>query len=964
VRAEAQGEVAHLRQQLFLSNTRIARLGDQIASDLSDITQTVRPGLGDTPADNTATHFAKHLAMRKLEVVLLAVGRRAHREAWRRWLDVVRYLRTEGTVLHFLVLTGAHRFKRAFASVLTGKLRRAMQRIRENTEWFKANELFSALVEIQRVWRGAATRCFLRAARRQWAANEIQRVYRGYRSKPIIRAKEEARRRHRAQIKIAKGWFRLKRTKVVKQRAWQRVLRKKARDIQRVFRGLRGRRRAFQQRKIRRLDYGALKLQTLWRQYCATLVVDAARLKRRRHLGAVQFQRAVRGMIARKCAAHIRLRHASATCITYALRRYIAYRRLLQKRAERRARIEAAAALNIQRVARGRLGRRRFQHFLDVRNSFREREKIAFDKLRRKFYPVMQGHAVRKKWQPILQEYTMRRFRAATAIKHWLRWALEAHRLRVEAKKIVAKRRQELFEREQKRRDEEERIRKDNKVRMLRLRCVARMQAFFRGYQGRKRAHARRAEKELEDLINANRNRTKAYYRMKEDYWKAQNLFHRPYAICIQRVFRGTQARVRVVELIRQRAARRIQHAWLGRIAMAAAQEELLVRRESLVKEKARVAAQSTKCFDCQRVVRGFLARRRVIKMRHIVFVRKVLERHKRLAIADQAIANYRRRKLRLALVNKKAVVIQALVRRFLARCWFLKRYKRMMRDRVAREKKRKEKAATKIQAMIRRRLAKKVVAKRKREVAEEKRVKESFAALEMKLEELHSEWLEEIFVIRAQSGVRGWLAKKAFLKRSEEIVQESEKKWAKKQFLMATRIQSLARGVAGRRKFNAALPALIQAAQLRLFCVECEKKVAKRRCLGCKDKYCVGCYEKLHRKGARFYHSWLPTPALTREQRRVIKIHNPSALTDEHYVEGQDGDGDGDGEELKDEHAEPSPDVDPFTQSWVSNGSAVAEAQQQQGDWDEYWDDNAQAKYWFNRVTGEAQWVNPYSQT
>ena len=491
-------------------------------------------------------------------------------------------------------------------------------------------------------------------------------------------------------------------------------------------------------------------------------------------------------------------------------------------------------------------------------------------------------------------------------------------------------------------------------------------QAFFRGYCGRKRAHARRAEKELEDLMNANRNRTKAYYRMKEDYWKAQNLFHRPYAIRIQRVFRGTQARVRVVELIRQRSASRIQHAWRGRKALAVAHEELLSRRESLVKEKERVAAQSTKCFDCQRVVRGYLARRRVIKIRQIAVVRKVLERHKRLAIADTAVANFRRRKARLVLVNKKAVVIQALVRRFLGRCWFLKRYKRMMRDRVAREKKRKEKAATKIQAMIRRRLAKKIVAKRRREVAEEKRVKEAFASLEMKLEELHSEWLEEIFVIRAQSGVRGWLAKKAFLKRSEEIVREAEKKWETKQNTAATKIQSLARGVAGRRQFNAALPALIQAAQLRLFCVECEKKVAKRRCLGCKDKYCVGCYERLHRKGGRFYHSWLPTPALTREQRRVIKLHNPSALADEHYVEGQDGDGEGDGEELKDEHAEPSPyDADPFndpfTQSWASNGSAVASAAQK-GDWDEHWDDNAQAKYWFNRVTGEAQWVNPYS--
>ena len=31
-------------------------------------------------------------------------------------------------------------------------------------------------------------------------------------------------------------------------------------------------------------------------------------------------------------------------------------------------------------------------------------------------------------------------------------------------------------------------------------------------------------------------------------------------------------------------------------------------------------------------------------------------------------------------------------------------------------------------------------------------------------------------------------------------------------------------------------------------------------------------------------------------------------------------------------------------------------------GEWDEYYDDNAQAKYWYNRNTGEAQWIDPYS--
>ena len=46
-----------------------------------------------------------------------------------------------------------------------GKVRRALGRMRENAEWYKANESFAALVEIQRVWRGAATRCFLKGTR-------------------------------------------------------------------------------------------------------------------------------------------------------------------------------------------------------------------------------------------------------------------------------------------------------------------------------------------------------------------------------------------------------------------------------------------------------------------------------------------------------------------------------------------------------------------------------------------------------------------------------------------------------------------------------------------------------------------------------------------------------------------------------------------------------------------------------
>ena len=28
--------------------------------------------------------------------------------------------------------------------------------------------------------------------------------------------------------------------------------------------------------------------------------------------------------------------------------------------------------------------------------------------------------------------------------------------------------------------------------------------------------------------------------------------------------------------------------------------------------------------------------------------------------------------------------------------------------------------------------------------------------------------------------------------------------------------------------------------------------------------------------------------------------------------------------------------------------------------DWEEYWDDQAQAKYWYNHLTGEATWIKP----
>ena len=83
--------------------------------------------------------------------------------------------------------------------------------------------------------------------------------------------------------------------------------------------------------------------------------------------------------------------------------------------------------------------------------------------------------------------------------------------------------------------------------------------------------------------------------------------------------------------------------------------------------------------------------------------------------------------------------------------------------------------------------------------------------------------------------------------------VNEKEEKIKKREWLLndsAAKIQGMVRGVLYRKRHIQLLPALKRAKQVRGFCVECENKVARRRCRQCRDNFCEACYEKLHKKG------------------------------------------------------------------------------------------------------------------
>lgn len=137
------------------------------------------------------------------------------------------------------------------------------------------------------------------------------------------------------------------------------------------------------------------------------------------------------------------------------------------------------------------------------------------------------------------------------------------------------------------------------------------------------------------------------------------------------------------------------------------------------------------------------------------------------------------------------------------------------------------------------------------------------------------------------------------------DVEYEAKQKEIQKRNKMATKIQALFRGYRGRVKFELQKPELKRQQGARVFCVECEIVLATKRCRVCKDRYCDNCYAQLHRKGKRLTHTF-----------DILRGNNNGQIVD-------------------------------------MNANPML--------WNEYWDANARAKYWYHSITGEATWICPY---
>ena len=886
--------VMKLQMQLRHAQSKQQGHKDSIISNLSTLTKTVPLS---AEKHGSAWEFSKRMGARKLEGIIRRKALHLLRQAMSSWQDIVELYRSEERCTKTSQVIAMVRLTRFLDEIFHSKLKRGFRKLHGIIRDRQNLEYDSAAVEMQRVVRGLLGQRRVYNLIRYNAAVQIQRLGRGKLSKlRVMSIKREIELRGAVHIVEAAYkkhvWLRtLKKIRIVKMRH------NMATRIQALYRGhigrrsLRARWRKFYRKK------GATKMQALFRRYQACVYVDWYRKNRRRILAVTVIQKYARRMNAINFVTEYRELNMYAGRIgRFMLVRFSIWR-------VQRWRLYVNAR-KIQRLQRGFVARKRV---FKLRNAQVMAQTI--------IYKICYGYYSRIVWGPVFKDFYFKRANAANVIKIQLMKAvIEGRKARRRWKEIqdalvpiyhLVRRFLEKL------RNEEERKAKFHWA-------SSTIQRHWRGIWGRERACARRIEWEKEEAL---RKRPPAYYRLKEDYYKEQNLFHKPYVIKIQCAQRCMWAWKRVDFLRRSKNARIIQAKARDFLAMKEAMRELKRRIE--LKRKRNAAA-----LDIQRLARGRQGRYEAAKHGHAEIVKWYIHEANATGMVGKALMLFRIRKKNLERANRMAVRIQALIRSFLGRAWLRQNFKRLVREKKKRAEIKRHRMATRMQCLVRVAQAKVRFQKKVIEFEEINRERAELDALEARLGDIHEEHLNDLLATRVQTGARSTFAKSAYARKKEAAKASAEKKKNDALFRGAQLFQGLVRGMIGRKKFKANLAFLQREKQLRAFCVECESVIAVRRCRICRDRYCAACFEKIHKKGNRQKHGY----DLIVDERKKKKVG------------GGDGSSGPGGKKGGKKGGPGAPDA-PKEKKIV---------------WEEYMDDQMQAKYWFNAETGEATWIPP----
>ena len=898
VKISSSTNYSALRSKFDKSQSKQLELSDQIISNLSKISQSV----GFDESYGSAKEFAQRISVRKLEGVFLIVVGKAIKNAFKKWYSIVQQHHAQFRVIACLKSFGSFKLLYFLEKSFSNKLVRGMQKLKQRVEWYQEMEQISSLVEIQRYWRGSLCRKRISNQYHYLAAKQIQSCVRGYLGRKYVIAHRDNQHLRGCVIKIERAYLKYRWKRIRKNIRVFKFQKKMACSIQRVFRGHIARKRVLKIHNLTLFLQSATKIQTCWRRYKAIIFIEKKRRQKIRFVNSRKIQCLIRGIFSRQQTSKLMEIYRNARTIQCLVRQFIS-------RLKRNGLFVTRCILNIQRIVRGRFGRKRYSYF--------KRRHLNLVKLQNDAYialsPIILGHITRKKWIPIIKTYIDRRKIAAVLI--------QVHIRKFIASRSVSQMRQERNDIElQKRLAHEAEMKRQEKIRE----SATVIQRIHRGFIGRQKALLR--QEEIEKQLR--KSRIPAYYRIRAEYYKSQNIFHRPYLIIIQCAYRCMKARMALMNKRRSKATSFIEIQWKKYQNIKEAKKYAELLRE-INKQKKSAAVQ------IQRIVRGFMGRYEFKKHEHAEIFKWFIGEVHSLGLIGRALQNFRVRKRTQEKIYKQMVKAQALVRRFLTRCKFLRGYKRLVRERDARKKKRRVRACTIIQGFARIIKAQKVVFKRIAVIQEEERIKHEMEDLDNRIDGIHADWTNDLLAIRVETQVRGMLGKNQAEKKETEVKNDLIKKKSNTETMAAMSIQAMARGVACREKLKTIIPTLKIEKQKRSFCVECESNVAVKRCRNCKDRYCDTCYALIHRKGARRHHSW---EHIAVDIRSVApsKMDSSTVNSKTSRFKGKQ------------------------QSKQLSTEKNQTKESDSKKDWQKFYDNAAKAHYWYNQKTGEAKWTEP----
>mmetsp|Transcript_20794 Transcript_20794/g.29896 ORF Transcript_20794/g.29896 Transcript_20794/m.29896 type:complete len:1152 (-) Transcript_20794:76-3531(-) len=862
-----------LQSQLDNSMTRQEHISKKIKTSISLVSRTVPLG-----SIRAAHQYARRVGANKMCELIDRKIRGYYKIALGRLRQNTGIYRLGRIGASYMTLFGTFRMCRTFDHAVYSKVQRHFADWVEKLENLRELEEHAAVIEIQRVGRGAINRFNVRHRYEIAACRQIQRVVRGGLARILCRELAYQRKLKWAVWQVEAAWRKHRWQRTLKNLVILRIQSEATLVMQRVYRGHRGRKMARARRLMQRRHYGALKMQCLWRRYEATVLVDEYYSRWQQVDSSIKIQAIVRGRLGRLRATRMKKWVSSACTIQRGARCYIARNRVRHQR-------RFVHSVVIQRYWRGHRARLRTARKLLAKRKARELKHYAFECI----VKVVRGYWVRRKWKPRIKVFMETRTEAATSIK--TRYIavkvgnVERRRianLRSKAKVVVR-----TIQRFQQMRSEKARRARLEKA------SATKIQSLFRGGKGRLYAqeYAKQREKEMALKIPI-------YWRLRQMYYKDQNCFNGKSAIVIQCMFRRVLARRIAKDKRYLRAVRRVQYVARKYIERQRARD-IVKEKKSAVYYRHRMAIR------IQKVHRGTLGRKVATSHKAADMLKWFLKECKQCGLPKRCFLNFRVRKKHLERMAVAAIKIQALARGASARTRVRRIYKRLVRARDKRIHEKRLRSAAMIQSIVRMRNARKIVNMKREQFLERERKRKQLEELDNKLDSIHSSHLNDLLALRVQQGMRGKLARKEKGKRAHMSEKEAERKAREHLNHSATVIQAFARGVAGRERFRLIEQDLKKALKARAFCVECEVKVATKRCTDCKDQYCDECFASLHRKGKRKGHGWVST---RRGEQNVdnLGLDNPML-------------------------------------------------------WQEFWDDNAQAKYWYHSVTGEATWICPF---